>query len=220
MNVPTPDDTGARARGLVERFLLAPGQSVSQTRRVGDAFIVEADEWWQVERVDRWRNFRKSDLYDLFEARLYLFADPPPTPHGFGIPCPGEVFHLNDADQLRRFFAALPELLSGVELAGLLTRYAATDLGGAQALVLSSDDLRTLIHPEHLEMMSEAVRFKSRRLADDGLELDFCSYSIATRDNGPHRVDVSRWHVEARAPSDVQWHVDSLAVGLPSPLYG
>ncbi len=220
MNVPTRDFCGDRARELVERFLLAPGQTVIQTRPVDDAFIVEAGEWWQVERVDRWRNFHKSDLYDLFEARLYVFADPPPSPHGFGIPRDGEVFHLNDADQLRGFFAALQQLLSGVELAGLLTRYASTDLGGAQGLVLSPEDLRTLLYPEHLAILSEAVRFKSRTLPEGGLVLDFCSYSVAAQDTRPNRINVSRWHVEAHAPLDVDWRVDSLAVGLPGPLYG
>jgi hypothetical protein len=209
------------ARELVQRFLMDPGQEVKQTRQVGHAFIVESDDWWQVEPIDRWPNFQKSDLYDLYEVRLYVFADPPPAPHGFGTPrASDESFHLNDANQFRAFFSALAGRPADVELAGLLTRYVTSEEVGLQALILSKDDVRDLLYPEHLETIAEKIRFNATQLPGDSLEMDFSSYYVMPADESqPHRIALNHWHVEVHAHKDLTWQVEPLAVGLPSPFY-
>jgi hypothetical protein len=210
------------AREAVGNFLLEQGQTVQRVRQAGTGFIVESDDWWLVEPIDSWPNFTKSGLYDLFEVRLYMVADPPPVLHGFGVPHGSNgLFHLNDAGQFRAFFAAVPGRFASIELAGLLVRYADSEQSGLQTLIRREDDLRKVLYAEHLEMLADKIGFHAVDLPDDHLDMDFSSYYLVSGGEGhSHRVALNRWHVEVGGSKQLTWDVEPLAVGMPSPLFG
>lgn len=210
------------AREAVQRFLLQQGQVVQHVRQADNGFVVESDDWWRVEPIDTWRNFAKSDFYDLFEVRLYIVADPPPAPHGFGVPRGTDgLFHLNEPGQFRAFFSAVTGRFADVEIAGLLTRYADSAESGLQTLILGDDDLRNVLYPEHLEMLSDKIGFHAVDLPGDGLELGFSSYYLMSADEGlAQRVALNRWHAQVSGGKQLTWEVEPLVLGMPSPLFG
>lgn len=210
------------AQRIVEGCLLQPGESISKIRRLGNALIVESSEWWRVETIASWRNFRKSSFYELYETGLYIFADPPPPPGGVALLQTGEMFCLNHRDEFQTFFQRGANLLTPLEIAGLLARYQGDSAlpGVRHTLLMDPKDLNNLLSDKQIEGLVDVLPFQATQDSQGGLVMDFCTFFLKPEPpNFVYRIGLDSWHLIANARGYVEWSVKPIARGLDSPRY-
>jgi hypothetical protein len=213
------------ARKVLETYFFEPGEAVLKVRPRHGGFIVETGHaWWRVGAFEPWPNFVKSGGYNLIEVNVDVFFDPIPPPHGVALVADDGMFHLNDDQEFRKFFQAVPTLNDSVEIASLLTHYRGWDseFGVRQTLILRREDLAgsDLLDERQIEALPELISFQSNRTSEGILTVEFCTFYL--RPEPPDRVlrvGLNRWRVAVDSERRLSWSHWPIAESLDSPAY-
>lgn len=210
-------ELGDLARRAVERYLLDPGEAIDGVEEGTAATIVRAGgRTWSVREIDRARQFARSPGYTLIDITRGVIdgyrAD------GVAALADGLLFHLNDAEEFRAFFAAARGLLTPRETAGLLAFYQ-SEAPAAESLVVGDGDVEWLF-PAATPGALDAL-LPQFGVGDDGsLDLAYCTLYLAPDPADRFtRVNLNRWHVGAAADGPLTWTVEPLARNMDSPRY-
>jgi hypothetical protein len=200
-------------RRIAERYLGDGSSDVAETD--GFASVTTPTGTRRLVRVERRGRLRPSEAYRLYEVTLDADVDPPPAPDGFA-DVAGELFHLNDPDELRAFWRRIGAGLDPMELAALLAQYQRG--ADRENLVVDDADARPFLGPEELG----AVEGFARPLVDvsaAGFTMEFPTLAIVVEPGRPNGIALRRWTVRADRDGGLDWTVDVLADRLESPFF-
>ena len=113
----------ARVRTIVERFLAAPGEMVTNVVDDDGAVIVETSVWAWIVRPATPLRWSSESAWERYEAWPDIDSDPGPQPEGFAVDDRRTVLYLRDAGDFRRYWRDVRQWLDASALADLLERY-------------------------------------------------------------------------------------------------
>jgi hypothetical protein len=203
-------ELGDVARRIAERYLGDISPEVEET----DGTALLGGER-RVVRVERRGRLRPSGAYRLYEVTLDADADPPPAPDGFA-DVDGELFHLNDPDELRDFWRRVDAGLEPMELAALLAQYQRG--ADRENLVVDETDAAPFLGPKELGTVDGFARPLVDRW-DEGFTMEFPTMTIVSEPGRPNGIALRRWTVRADRDGSLDWRVDVLAERVESPFY-
>ena len=204
------------ARQIIQDHLLQADESIQGVVERGEAVLVTSEQrQWRFEEMEALPAVSQLGSFPLYEVRPHILGDPPPSPNGFSITPDGQILHLNQKSDFRRFYEQHADELTPIELAALVTRYH-SDEPYHQNLILQVSDLDSWMEPAQIEALEGL-----HPLADQQeLPLDFCAFFIRKSPKDRiFRIGIDRWWIETDTEGNLIWTQQPLARELDSPRY-
>lgn len=198
---------------IVSRYFLKPGEVIEDVEEdEGVVFVSARYHSWDVRPIERLQAFVRSPGYELYGVE----TDPHARLHGVAVLPDHRMFHLNDAEEIRAFFAAARSLLAPLEVAVLVVAFQSA--GGGEGIIMRLEELITRL--EAKQIAAHPITPPAVVVGGDGsMNLDFYSMFISRVLGAGFKVNLNRWHVEASAAGQLDWSVAAVARDLESPFY-
>jgi len=200
------------AARIVERYYLDAGAAVQNLVGRAGAVVVDAPPVpRRVTRVVRKGALVPGDGYRLYEVADDVDADPPPAPGGFA-EADGELFHLNDPEGLRRFWAAVGGI-EPLELAALVVEYQRS--GAREHLIRDERDAGPFLAPDEVRAV---VGFTEPAVAESGsgFLVEVCTEAVVSEAGRAPGIAVRRWTIRAERGGTLEWASSLIAPRVES----
>lgn len=213
-------DIKNQAKHIVERYMLEPGQRITDVI-VGQAAVKVSTKyrWWLVRPIEEGADLVKSQGYKLYDVQSSVRTFPRSRSHGVAILDEGEMFLLDDEEGFRSFFRQAHALLEPLELATLLAHYQ-SQAEGNEKVIVQLQDLTGLITEEQISSIVEFTLPDVTTHEDGSMAIHFSTFYLAPAPpDYVIRVNLNRWLVNAGADGELDWTVRDIARNLESPRY-
>lgn len=213
-------DIKNQAKHIVERFMLQPGQRITNVT-VGRAGVKVSTKyrWWLVRPVEEGANLVKSQGYKLYDVESSVRTFPRSRSHSVAILDEGEMFLLDDEEGFRSFFRQVHSLLEPLELATLLAHYQ-SQAEGNEKVIVQLQDLKGLITEEQISNIAGFTLPDVTSHRNGSMTIHFSTFYLAPAPpDYVIRVSLNRWLVNAGAEGELDWTVRDIARNLESPRY-
>jgi hypothetical protein len=197
---------------IVQRYFLEPGAAVGDVVERAGAVVVDVPPVARkFARVLRKGALTPGDGYRLFEAAEDVDADPPPAPDGFA-EVGGELFHLNDPAELRRFWAVVPAI-EPLELAALVVEYQRS--GDREHLIRDEHDAGPFLTPDEVRAV-DGFTGPVVSESGDGFLVEVCTEAVAGEPGRSPGVAMRRWTIRAERGGALEWTSSLIAPHVES----